>query len=100
MYITTLLEALTKLIVLSFSFPLNPINKFNLLSNIPVFTNNPNKNLVNNTITNIVTIVEIISIVANPLTVLSPNINKIIATNKVVMFESKIAINEFLLPFL
>ena len=39
-----------------------------------------------------------INIVANPLTLLSPKINKIIAEINVVILESKIVINEFLFP--
>ena len=41
-----------------------------------------------------------INIVANPLTLLSPKINKIRATTKVVKLPSRIEAKEFLLPFL
>ena len=65
-----------------------------------VLTNIPSNILIKNTIIHIVTIVLMISIVANPLTLLSPSINKTKATTNVVRFESKIAIKEFLLPVL
>ena len=48
--------------------------------------------------TNIVTKILIINSVANPFTLLSPKINSIIATIKVVKLESKIVQNEFLFP--
>ena len=79
---------------------LYPIKKFNFLSKYPVLTNIPSNILIKNTIIHIVTIVLMISIVANPLTLLSPSINKTKATTNVVRFESKIAIKEFLLPVL
>ena len=85
---------------LGISLFLTPIKLVSLLSKYPVFTNKPNNHLVKNTIITIVTSVLIINIVANPLTLLSPKIIKIIATKRVVTFESKIDINEFLLPFL
>ena len=79
-------------------FFLSPINSHSLSLKNLVLTNNFKINLVITTITRIVTTIFIINIVAKPLTLDSPNINKIIATIMVVILASMILVKEFLLP--
>src|SRR5574344_247440 len=77
-----------------------PINHLVLLLNHLVFINKLCKNLYNITVANIVTNIVIISIVANPLTELSPKIYKTIPAIRVVILASIIAPKLFLLPSL
>ena len=83
-----------------FFVSLYPINRLIRLSKYPVSTKILSSHLVIITITSIVVNILIIKVVANPFILLSPKINKIIATRRVVIFESTIVIIEFLLPFL
>ena len=76
----------------------SPINKFTLLSNTPLPANKATTALDINTNTIIVSKILIINIVAKPLTLDCPNINRITATIIVVILASNILDKDSLLP--